>query len=79
MPFLSRFVKFRVDMDEQETPIASTQRAEEAARRNWILVKNRRKRYLETHPEYFGPSLELADPILYDRLVCWLDAQALDS
>jgi len=66
-------------MDEQETPIASTQRAEEAARRNWILVKNRRKRYLETHPEYFGPSLELADPILYDRLVCWLDAQALDS
>ncbi len=23
-------------------------------------VKNRRKRYLDTHPEYFGPQLELA-------------------
>ncbi|KAL1957727.1 hypothetical protein VTO42DRAFT_5570 [Malbranchea cinnamomea] len=34
-----------------------------------IQVKNRRKRYLELHPEYFGPDLELADPLLYDRLV----------
>ncbi|KIW20379.1 hypothetical protein PV08_00954 [Exophiala spinifera] len=34
-----------------------------------IRVKNRRKRYLDTHPEYFGPQLELADPLLYDRLV----------
>ncbi|OCK82492.1 hypothetical protein K432DRAFT_415312 [Lepidopterella palustris CBS 459.81] len=34
-----------------------------------IRVKNRRKRYLDTHPEYFDPSLELADPLLYDRLV----------
>jgi len=25
-----------------------------------IRVKNRRKRYLDLHPEYFGPSLELA-------------------
>lgn len=25
-----------------------------------IRVKNRRKKYLELHPEYFGPQLELA-------------------
>ncbi|GIZ45539.1 hypothetical protein CKM354_000870100 [Cercospora kikuchii] len=35
-----------------------------------ILIKNRRKRYLDLHPSYFTSSdLELADPILYDRLV----------
>ncbi|KEF61134.1 uncharacterized protein A1O9_02699 [Exophiala aquamarina CBS 119918] len=34
-----------------------------------IQIKNRRKRYLDLHPEYFGPQLELADPLLYDRLV----------
>ncbi|KAK8184845.1 coiled-coil domain-containing protein-domain-containing protein [Phyllosticta capitalensis] len=34
-----------------------------------IRVKNRRKRYLDTHPEYFNSGLELADPLLYDRLV----------
>ena len=32
-------------------------------------VKNRRKRYLDLHPDYFSPSLELADPLLYDRLI----------
>ncbi|EGP88956.1 uncharacterized protein MYCGRDRAFT_18631, partial [Zymoseptoria tritici IPO323] len=33
-------------------------------------IKNRRKRYLDLHPEYFESSdLELADPLLYDRLV----------
>ncbi|KAL9106618.1 MAG: hypothetical protein Q9227_008401 [Pyrenula ochraceoflavens] len=34
-----------------------------------IRAKNRRNRYLDTHPEYFSPSLELADPLLYDRLI----------
>ncbi|KAM0804256.1 coiled-coil domain-containing protein-domain-containing protein, partial [Usnea florida] len=35
-----------------------------------ITIKNRRKRYLDTHPDYFSsPSLELADPLAYDRLV----------
>ncbi|EXJ93106.1 hypothetical protein A1O3_01662 [Capronia epimyces CBS 606.96] len=34
-----------------------------------IRIKNRRKRYLDLHPEYFGPQLELADPLLYDRLI----------
>ncbi|KAK5727133.1 hypothetical protein LTR15_003025 [Elasticomyces elasticus] len=33
-------------------------------------VKNRRKRYLDLHPEYTaGSTLELAAPLLYDRLV----------
>ncbi|KAF2758424.1 hypothetical protein EJ05DRAFT_351033 [Pseudovirgaria hyperparasitica] len=41
----------------------------EAPRDRYITVKNRRRRYLDTHPEYFGPSLELADPLLYDRLI----------
>lgn len=41
---------------------------ENRARR--LTAKNRRKRYLEVHPEYFhDSSLELADPLLYDRLV----------
>ncbi|KAL9002407.1 MAG: hypothetical protein Q9188_004655 [Gyalolechia gomerana] len=35
-----------------------------------IRVKNRRKQYLDTHPEYLSsPSLELADPLSYDRLI----------
>ncbi|KAL1998770.1 hypothetical protein VTN02DRAFT_5594 [Thermoascus thermophilus] len=35
-----------------------------------VQVKNRRKRYLDKHPEYFSsPDLELADPLLYDRLI----------
>ncbi|KAF7503491.1 hypothetical protein GJ744_003682 [Endocarpon pusillum] len=33
-------------------------------------IKNRRKRYLDLHPEYFtSANLELADPLLYDRLI----------
>ncbi|KAL6238030.1 hypothetical protein BDW75DRAFT_46227 [Aspergillus navahoensis] len=32
-------------------------------------VKNRRKRFLDLHPEYFSADLELADPLLYDRLI----------
>ncbi|KAF2681751.1 hypothetical protein K458DRAFT_78785 [Lentithecium fluviatile CBS 122367] len=41
---------------------------EERAQR--LQAKNRRKRYLEVHPEYFDDSsLELADPLLYDRLI----------
>lgn len=33
---------------------------DEASRSKRIQIKNRRKRYLDTHPEYFGASLELA-------------------
>jgi len=44
------------------------QQQDEGAQR--LQAKNRRKRYLEVHPEYFSdPSLELADPLLYDRLI----------
>jgi hypothetical protein len=44
------------------------QQQDERAQR--LQAKNRRKRYLEVHPEYFtDPSLELADPLLYDRLI----------
>lgn len=32
-------------------------------------IKNRRKRYLDLNPSYFGPDLELAEPLLYDRLI----------
>jgi hypothetical protein len=38
---------------------------ERAAR---IRVKNRRKMYLDRHPEYFSPSLELAGLLMYRRL-----------
>ncbi|KAL8979683.1 MAG: hypothetical protein Q9205_005043 [Flavoplaca limonia] len=35
-----------------------------------IKIKNRRKHYLDSHPEYFvSPALELADPLAYDRLI----------
>ncbi|WPH03258.1 Hypothetical protein R9X50_00613500 [Acrodontium crateriforme] len=35
-----------------------------------VRVKNRRRRYLELHPEYFSAiNLESADPLLYDRLI----------
>ncbi|KAL4925739.1 uncharacterized protein BDV17DRAFT_177884 [Aspergillus undulatus] len=42
---------------------------EEAPSASATLVKNRRKRYLDLHPEYFSADLELADPLLYDRLI----------
>lgn len=31
-------------------------------------VKNRRKRYLDTHPEYFSADLELAGPLALSSL-----------
>ncbi|KAJ5280140.1 hypothetical protein N7478_005512 [Penicillium angulare] len=39
------------------------------AKNSFIQIKNRRKRYLDLHPEYFSAELELADPLLYDRLI----------
>jgi hypothetical protein len=57
---------------EDEAEILSTLQArrEEEERAQKLAAKNRRKRYLEVHPEYFSDSsLELADPLLYDRLV----------
>ncbi|GAB7357332.1 hypothetical protein MBLNU459_g8287t1 [Dothideomycetes sp. NU459] len=40
------------------------------ARSERLRVKTRRRRYLEKHAEYFeSPALELADPLLYDRMI----------
>ena len=45
-------------------------REQEDERARKLVAKNRRKRYLEVHPEYLSDaSLELADPLLYDRLI----------
>ncbi|GAD97618.1 conserved hypothetical protein [Paecilomyces variotii No. 5] len=55
---------------EAPTEAPSEQRSEYAANPPAsVSVKNRRKRYLDTHPEYFSADLELADPLLYDRLI----------
>ncbi|KAH9809817.1 coiled-coil domain-containing protein [Teratosphaeria destructans] len=43
--------------------------SEDEIRSQRIRIKNRRKRYLDLHPEYFSADLELADPLLYDHLV----------
>jgi hypothetical protein len=51
----------------QRTP---TSTVSTPARARQILVRNRRLHYLTTHPAYFtSPDLELADPLLYDRLI----------
>jgi hypothetical protein len=56
-----------VDMWDIEARQIAQLRDERSSR---LQAKNRRKRYLEVHPEYFDDaSLELADPLLYDRLI----------
>ncbi|CAI6340899.1 unnamed protein product [Periconia digitata] len=53
-----------LDMDDDDVIRYREQRSQK------LVAKNRRKRYLEVHPEYFDDSsLELADPLLYDRLI----------
>ncbi|KAJ5689476.1 hypothetical protein N7462_003868 [Penicillium macrosclerotiorum] len=51
------------------TGFESSQDASEDVHHPSIKVKNRRKKYLDLHPEYFSADLELADPLLYDRLI----------
>ncbi|KAJ5992731.1 hypothetical protein N7451_008455 [Penicillium sp. IBT 35674x] len=46
-----------------------TEHAPTDVHRPSIQIKNRRKRYLDMHPEYYSAELELADPLLYDRLI----------
>jgi len=61
-----------VDMDDDvdETLLREQMRQQQDERAQRLQAKNRRKRYLEVHPEYFSDaSLELADPLLYDRLI----------
>ncbi|KAL9087234.1 MAG: hypothetical protein Q9165_006728 [Trypethelium subeluteriae] len=58
--------RLRAQLSGLTTRSAETERE----RQRWIQVKNRRRRWLESHPEYFqGSELESADPLLYDRLV----------
>lgn len=53
-----------VDMEDDQAALYREERSRK------LKAKNRRKRYLEVHPEYFDDySLELADPLLYDRLI----------
>ncbi|CCX32346.1 Similar to hypothetical protein [Tuber melanosporum Mel28]; acc. no. XP_002836733 [Pyronema omphalodes CBS 100304] len=41
-----------------------------AERAHQTLIRNRRLHWLSAHPSYFtSPDLELADPLLYDRLI----------
>jgi hypothetical protein len=59
-----------VMLEEDEMLSAMRLREQEELRQLRLTAKNRRMRYLEVHPEYFSdPSLELADPLLYDRLI----------
>lgn len=60
-----------IDMDDVDESLLRDQlRQQQNERAQRLTAKNRRKRYLEVHPEYFSDSsLELADPLLYDRLV----------
>src|ERR1700760_3686559 len=54
------------------SPLSQTSRptmGKEEERSHRVRVKNRRKRYLDQNPDYFNSSLELADPLLYDRLI----------
>lgn len=59
-----------MDVDVDETLLREQMRQQQDERSQRLQAKNRRKRYLEVHPEYFSDaSLELADPLLYDRLI----------
>lgn len=60
-----------ISMQDDDVILSTLQtREQDEARSNRLVAKNRRKRYLEVHPEYFSDtSLELADPLLYDRLI----------
>jgi hypothetical protein len=61
-----------MELDSPSTPAQESnpsQQQEKPPVPHHIRVKNRRKRYLDTHPDYFNSSLELADPLLYDRLI----------
>ncbi|CAN9330143.1 unnamed protein product [Alternaria alternata] len=59
-----------MDDDIDESLLRDQLRQQQDERAQRLQAKNRRKRYLEVHPEYFSDSsLELADPLLYDRLI----------
>ncbi|KAJ4323133.1 hypothetical protein N0V94_002019 [Neodidymelliopsis sp. IMI 364377] len=68
----SKILPMEVDDTENVVDVFSRDslRQQREERNSRLIAKNRRKRYLEVHPEYFDDSsLELADPLLYDRLI----------
>lgn len=70
MPYFHQRAEANVDVDMQtEQPAAPQEDKQLMPIPQHIRVKNRRKRYLDTHPGYFSSALELADPLLYDRLI----------
>ncbi|KAI7227257.1 hypothetical protein KC330_g8489 [Hortaea werneckii] len=69
MPHFAESSPSRTYNDGVSTP-SITPRESSQARADRIRIKNRRRRYLEQHPEYFhGTNLEHADPLSYDRLI----------
>ncbi|KAI7185155.1 hypothetical protein KC316_g1241 [Hortaea werneckii] len=69
MPHFAESSPSRTYNDGVSTP-SITPRESSQARADRIRIKNRRRRYLELHPEYFhGTNLEHADPLSYDRLI----------
>jgi hypothetical protein len=50
------------DVSEERVPSMAADRALPVP--DSIRIKNRRKRYLDMHPEYFGSDLELAGVLL---------------
>ncbi|KIW04481.1 uncharacterized protein PV09_04240 [Verruconis gallopava] len=72
MPYIWPKVVTIMDSQDRQSPpenAANTEGSLTSRTTDRVRVKNRRLRYLELHPEYFGPSLELADPLMYDRLI----------
>ncbi|KAE9966748.1 hypothetical protein BLS_006820 [Venturia inaequalis] len=73
MPYFHQRVVPAMEMDtpssQPEQSITHQEDRQPIPIPNHIRIKNRRKRYLDLHPDYFSSSLELADPLMYDRLV----------
>lgn len=59
--FAGRLFVMAVDLPVRQPAVTET--AHPAAEKDVpdpVRIRNRRKRYLDLHPEYFGPQLELA-------------------
>jgi hypothetical protein len=71
MPYFHQKIEANMEMDSSSSQAEQsvTLREDKQPIPDHIRIKNRRKRYLDTHPDYFNSSLELADPLLYDRLI----------
>ena len=59
MPYLPMSQDIEVDSGVDMDVPAEENRTESVS----VIVKNRRKRYLDTHPGYFSAELELAGPL----------------